>query len=275
MTSSASKTLEAPKPLSRRSAPRAVEVAQRAGAVAAVLVLWWLLTGVLRVIPTETLPSPAQVWDGLVHLIETHQLWGSIAISLRRALTGLFWGGLVGISLGLLTGLTGWGNRVIDPLVQMLRTIPVLALAPLFIIWFGVGETPKVILIAVATLFPLYVNTHGGIRSLDHKIKEASWVFGVSKVRFLFEIVLPAALPQILVGLRLSLGISLLALVFAEQINADSGLGFILSSAQNYFQNNIVIVCVILYAFWGLLGDGLVRLLDYVLLPWRRSHNVR
>ncbi|HEX3804309.1 MAG TPA: ABC transporter permease [Solirubrobacteraceae bacterium] len=239
-----------------------------------VFVLWWVVTAGFHLVGEQVLPSPSEVWQGYEHLVATHQLWASISISIRRALFGLLFGIVAGVGIGLFTGITGIGDRIIDPVVQMFRTVPVLALSPLFIIWFGVGEAPKIILIAVATTFPLYVNTHGAVRAVDPRLKEAAWIFGVSRVRTVFEIVIPAALPTMLDGLRLSLGIALLALVFAEQINAQFGVGALLVDAQNYFQNNVVMDCVILYAIWGVLGDVVVRGLQWLLVPWLRGVNV-
>lgn len=262
--------LVVPATLRRRRPSKAARVIQRVAPPLALFGMWWLVTGTWHLVGEQTLPSPPEVWAGFRHLIEVHELWSSIGVSVGRALLGLLFGGVVGVGLGLVTGLTGLGDRVLDPLVQMLRTVPVLALSPLFVIWFGVGEAPKVILIAVATVFPLYVNTHGAVHAVDPKLRETAWIFGVSRPRLIFEIVIPAALPTILAGLRLSLGIALLALVFAEQINATNGVGYLLSTAQNYFQNNIVLDCVILYALWGLIGDAFVRLLQYVLVPWQR-----
>jgi sulfonate transport system permease protein len=121
----------------------------------------------------------------------------------------------------------------------------------------------------VATAFPLYLNTHGGVRDIDRKIVEASRVYGMSRLRSVWEIVLPGALPSLLVGLRIALGVALLALIFAEQINTTKGIGYLLFTAQAYFQTDVMVVCVVIYAVWGLLADLIVRSLHRYLMPWQ------
>jgi sulfonate transport system permease protein len=137
------------------------------------------------------------------------------------------------------------------------------------VLWFGIDERQKLLMIALASGFPFYLNTHGGVRGVDHKILEAAQVFGVSRWRAIRLIILPAALPQMLVGLRQSFGISLIALIVAEQTNAPHGIGLLMMSAQQFFQVEILLVCVVLYGFWGLLADLVVRGLERVLMPWR------
>jgi sulfonate transport system permease protein len=157
----------------------------------------------------------------------------------------------------------------------MLRTVPFLALVPLFIVWFGIGEAPKLILIALATLFPMYLNTYAGVRNVDRKVIEASRSFGLSGTRLVREVVLPLALPQIFTGLRYALGVSVLVLIAAEQINASAGLGFLLNGAQLYQQVDVILICIGIYAVLGLGADILVRALERVFLPWRAGVAIR
>jgi sulfonate transport system permease protein len=235
-----------------------------------VLIAWWYSshTGLLS---AQTLASPGQVWSALTRMLGDGTLWQNLSASLELAFSGLAIGGSIGIGLGLLTGFTRLGDELLDPVLQMLRTVPVLALSPLLIVWFGIDTEPKVILIGVASAFPLYLNVHGAVRHVDPKIVEAARVFGLSRVRLVREIIVPSALPGLLVGLRMSLGVSLLALIFAEQINATVGIGYLMSSAETYFQTDVLVVCIGLYAAWGLLADLAVRLLERLLMPWQRT----
>jgi sulfonate transport system permease protein len=161
------------------------------------------------------------------------------------------------------------GDLLLDPLLQMLRMVPFLAVAPLLVLWFGIDERQKLLLLALATGFPFYLNTHGGVRAVDNKLLEAARVFGVTRLRTIAQIVLPAALPQMLVGLRQALGSVLIALIVAEQTNAPRGIGFLMMSAQQFFEIEVLLVCIVLYGLWGLMADMLVRGLERVWMPWR------
>jgi sulfonate transport system permease protein len=233
--------------------------------------LWWYATGPGGWVKPQVLASPAEVWRALIDMIDTGVLWDNLSASLQRAGLGLAIGGSIGLGLGVLTGFAKLGEELLDPTMQMLRTIPFLALGPLFIVWFGIDETPKVVLIAVATAFPLYLNTYAGVRSVDRRSLEAARVFGLSGWSLVRKVVVPAALPNLLVGLRVALGVSLLGLIFAEQINTVEGIGYLMTSAMSFFQTDVMVVCIVVYAAWGLLADLLVRLLEHALMPWRRA----
>jgi sulfonate transport system permease protein len=151
----------------------------------------------------------------------------------------------------------------------MLRTVPFLALVPLFIVWFGIDETPKLLLIALATMFPMYLNTYAGVRNVDRKVIEAARTFGLEGPRLIREVVLPLALPSILTGLRYALGVSVLVLIAAEQINTSAGLGNLLNTAQLYQQVDVILICIAVYAMLGIGADLIVRVLEKVLMPWR------
>jgi sulfonate transport system permease protein len=159
--------------------------------------------------------------------------------------------------------------------MQMLRTVPFLAIVPLLIVWFGIGEEPKLVLIAAATTFPMYLNTYNGVRNVDRKVVEASRSYGLRGPRLVGEIMLPLAMPSILTGLRFSLGVSILALLAAEQINASSGLGYLLYNAQVHQRVDVLMVVVIIYALLGLAVDLLVRLLERFAMPWRAGVSAR
>lgn len=155
--------------------------------------------------------------------------------------------------------------------MQIKRTIPALALTPLFIVWFGIGETPKIALIAFGTIFPVYLNLYAGIRGVDPRLLDAAKSFGLSRWEQVWHVVLPAALPSLLVGLRYALSISILVLVVAEQINASAGLGYLINNARDFMRTDIIVVCLMVYAILGLGADWLVRSLEARALVWRPS----
>jgi sulfonate transport system permease protein len=254
----------------RRPAP--LSVALRLVLPIALVTAWWFATRPGGPVPPQVLASPGQVWTTLTELVGNGVLWDNLSASLQRAGIGLAIGGSIGLGLGLLTGFAKLGEELLDPTMQMLRTIPFLALGPLFIVWFGIDETPKVVLIAVATAFPLYLNTYAGVRSVDRRALEAGRVFGLSGWQLVRKVVLPGALPNLLVGLRVALGVCLLGLIFAEQINTVQGIGYLMTSAMAFFQTDVMVVCIVVYAVWGLVADLVVRLLEHALMPWRRTH---
>jgi sulfonate transport system permease protein len=159
----------------------------------------------------------------------------------------------------------------VDPIMQALRTLPLFGLIPVFIVWFGIGSEPKILLIAIGAAIPLYLNTFAGIRGVDPKLGELGQVQHLRRHELLTQIVLPGAMPQILVGLRQSLGVAWLALVVAEQINANAGLGFMITQATQFLRLDVIIVALLVYCVLGLLTDYLVRLLERRALRWRRS----
>jgi sulfonate transport system permease protein len=237
--------------------------------------LWQLLssTGVLS---AKKLVSPATIAHTAYGLVVTSSptygtLQGSLLVSAERWGIGFGLGVAIAVLLAILTGLSRIAETALDPIVQALRSIPLLGMLPLFIIWFGIGELPKDVIVLLGALFPMYVNTFAGIRGVDPKLGELGQVLGLSRRELVTNIVLPGALPQALTGLRLSVISSLLALVVGEQINANAGLGFMITTAQEFLQNNIIMVCLIVYAILGLLADWAVRLLERRALAWRRD----
>ena len=235
------------------------------------LVGLWHLASVSGVLPSEVLAGPATVLDSAAKLIRTGELQDAILVSLRRAMTGLAIGGSIGMALAVIAGLTRLGEDLVDAPMQMLRTVPNVALIPLLIIWFGIGEAPKVALIALATAFPLYLNVYAGIRGVDQSLVEAGRTLGLSRAGLVWHVILPGALPNALVGLRYSLGIAWLALVFGEQINATAGVGYLMANAREFFQTDVIVVCLVVYALLGLVVDLVVRTLERIFLAWRPS----
>jgi sulfonate transport system permease protein len=233
-----------------------------------VLGFWAIGTGSGAVSP-QVLSSPWHVVMTYGNLFRTQELAVQIGVSLERAVIGLAIGASIGLVIGIGAGLSQLWEEAFDSSMQMLRTLPFLALVPLFIIWFGIGELPKVLIIALATVCPVYLNAYNGVRNVDRRVVEASRAFGLKGPRLAKEVVLPMALPQILTGIRFASGVSVLALIAAEQINAREGIGFLLYQAQQTQQLNVLLVCVTLYCLLGLGADLIVRLIEHVAIPWR------
>jgi sulfonate transport system permease protein len=240
-----------------------------------VLALWQLASSTGLVSP-QKLPSLTTLWTTMVHLITTSSptygtLQGAMAISLERMAIGFAIGGAFGVILAVVAGLSRLGETSVDPIMQALRTLPLFGLVPVFIVWFGIGETPKITLIALAAAIPLYLNTFAGIRGVDGKLAELGQVLGLRRRELIRHVVLPGAMPMILVGLRQSLGVAWLALVVAEQINANQGIGYIINQGETFLQQNVIFVALLVYLVLGLLTDSVVRLIERRALAWRRG----
>ncbi|GAA2090240.1 ABC transporter permease [Actinomadura alba] len=255
-------------------AMRSRAVLHRVASPLALLVLWQLAssTGVL---PERLLAAPDKIAAAGLDLFRDGTLTSAIAVSLQRAATGFVIGAVIGVGLALVAGLSRIGENAVDPPMQMLRALPLFGLIPLFILWFGIGETPKVALVAFGVAFPLYLNTFAGIRGVDGKLAEVGQVLSLGRFALIRHIVLPGALPQALVGLRQSLGVAWLALIVAEQINANKGLGFMINDAREFLRTDIVVLGLLVYAVLGLVTDAIVRLLERRALAWRRGFLAR
>jgi sulfonate transport system permease protein len=233
------------------------------------IVLTWQIAASFGFVAPEVLPSPADIIAAFRELIATGDLQTALPVSLGRSLTGLAIGGSIGLVIGLFAGLWRIGEELFDAPLQMLRTIPFIALVPLFITWFGIDEPAKIVVIVAASIFPMYLNTYAGVRGIDPKLVEAAKVFGLNDRQTALHVILPTALPSILLGLRYSAGVSLLALVVAEQINARSGIGYILNNANMNQRSDILIAGIVVYAVLGIVTDLVMRLIERVALPWR------
>jgi len=241
----------------------------------AVVALWQLLSSA-GLIPADKLPPPTTVWHTAVSLVTTNSpaygtLQGAMLVSLQRMAIGFAVGGTLAVLFALVAGLSRLGENAVDPLLQIVRMLPLFGLIPVFIVWFGIGELPKIILIALGAAIPLYLNTFAGIRGVDAKLAEVGRVQRLTRAETIRHIVLPGALPQALTGLRQSLGVAWLALVVAEQVNANAGLGFMISQATQFLRNDVILVALAVYAVLGLITDALVRLLERRALAWRRG----
>lgn len=236
------------------------------------LVLWQLSDSLDWVAPT-TLPGPLAIVDAYKELWAVGDLQAALPISLQRAGLGLLVGGTTGLVLGIISGLSVTAERAYDAPLQMIRTIPFIALVPLFVVWFGIGETSKVALIIGASIFPVYLNTYHGIRGIDRKLLEVGRTFDMSRWQTIRLVVVPLAMPGILVGWRYAAGTALLGLVAAEQINSQAGIGYILNTANQFQRTDIILAGILVYAALGLVVDVLMRGLERALLPWRSTHD--
>lgn len=235
----------------------------------AVLVVLWELASRLGLLSETSAPAPTTILHAGYELFQRGELVPSVVISLERAGGGLALGLVVGVTCGVLGGLLRSGEYLFNGVFQILHTIPLLAILPLMIVWFGIDELTKVLLISFGAALPMYLNLFAAIRGVDQRLVEMSRAAGASRFRQVVRVLLPGALPGFLVGLRFALAYSVLGLVAAELVNADRGIGFLISRAQTYQQTDQVFFGLMIYAVLGLLADQFVRILERVLLSWR------
>ena len=236
------------------------------------LIAGWQGASLVGWLPGNVVPSPLSVLLAGLHLAQTGELAVHLWESFQRAMIGLFIGGSIGFVLGLMNGIFTMSNRVLDSSLQMIRNIPHLALIPLVIRWFGIGEQGKLFLIILGVFFPIYLNTMHGIRSTDPRLLEMGKVYGLSPWGLLTRVILPGALPSILVGLRYALGIMWLTLIVAETIASDSGIGFMVMNARDFLQFDVVMFGILLYALLGKAADTATRGLEQWLLRWNPNY---
>ncbi|WP_316245487.1 ABC transporter permease [Gordonia sp. OPL2] len=222
-----------------------------------------------------TTPAPTEVINAGWDLISTGELWHHLAASARRVAIGLSIGIAIGLVLGAAAGLFKLAEDLVNAPIQVLRMMPAVALVPVFIIWFGIGDPFKIALIIVAPIFPIYLNVLAGIRGVDQKLIEAAESLELTRVELVRYVVLPGALPQIFVGLRQALGIGWLVLVVAEMQTTPVGLGFLMNDAKEYLRVDQIFLVLVIYAILGLLTDIAVRLLEHRFLRWRNGFEGR
>lgn len=231
----------------------------------------WQLLCSLGVFSSVEMASPIAVFDAGRQLWDQGALQSNLLVSLQRVGAGLAIGVGVGVVLAVVCGLYRAGEDLLDPVLQAARAVPILGLVPLAIIWFGVGEAPKIFLIALGCTFPVYINTHAAIRSVDLKLVEAGRTFGLTRWGLVRQIILPGALPGFLVGLRFAIVGSWLIIIVAEEINAQSGIGYLIMQAQTTDRTDIIFLGLALYAVLGVFADLIVRGLEGRFLAWRRG----
>ena len=239
--------------------------------IAVLLTAWWLV-----VIETHSVifPTPWQVVTGTVELIRDGTLWIHIGASLMRVGVGFSLAVVVAVPLGLWLGWVKWAYSTLNPLFQILRPISPIAWIPLAILWFGVGNASPIYLIFISSVFPMIVQTTAGVHTIERRYLRAAQNFGVSRYTLFRQVVIPAVLPQIIVGMRIGLGVAWLVVVAAEMIALRSGLGYLIIDSRNAGNRyDLVIAGMIIIGLIGLLLDGVMRLLEGLKsVRWRYAH---
>ena len=237
-----------------------------------VVLLGWQAGSDLGWIDPDVLPAPVAVAHAGWQSLRSGELLRNVEISAWRAAVGFAIGGGIGFALGLLNGLSDLAERMTDSTLQMVRNIPHLALIPLVILWFGIGESAKIFLVALGVFFPIYVNTLHGVRSVDPHLIEMGRAYGMTRLTLIRRVVLPGALPSIFVGLRYGLGITWLTLIVAETIAASSGIGYMATNAREFMLVDVVVFAILIYAALGKLADSAVRVLERIRLAWNPTY---
>ena len=235
------------------------------------LLLTWTAGSTFGLLDPRILPAPLTIVATFGDLIADGRLQSNFLTSSVRALLGLGFGIVIGLLLAVISGLSRIGEALIDGPIQIKRAVPTLAMIPLLMLWLGIGETMKVTIITLGVVVPIYMHTHNALRAIDERYVELAETLSMSQRDFLLQVILPGALPGFLLGLRFAVTLCWVSLVVVEQINATSGLGYMIELARTYGQTQIIIVGLVVYAFLGLASDGVVRLLERRLLSWRRT----
>jgi sulfonate transport system permease protein len=241
--------------------------------VPAALVLVWQLLANAGVLLEIVLPAPSKVVRALLRIIRDGSLALDFGTSAIRVVKGYLWGIVVGLLLGFSCGLSKFMERLIGPLVDTIRQIPMIAWIPLIIIWFGIGETSKTIIIAKSVAVPVFINTLQGIRGVPKEFIEVANVLELRYTKLLWKIILPSALPSIFAGLRLAAGFAWMAVVTAEMLGGLTGLGYGLLRARDFLESDILIALMVVIGIVGLVIDRLIRLLESRVLHWRKAYN--
>jgi sulfonate transport system permease protein len=236
------------------------------------LVIIWELLAQAGWLSPQVLPAPSKIVRTAIKLAASESLLNDLGVSLLRAAAGFVIGGGIGFTLGILVGFSRIAEAAIDRSVQMIRAIPFLALLPLVIVWLGVGEAEKIFLVALGVTFPIYINTTLGIRQVDSKLIELGRVQGLSSLQLIRRIIFPGALPSILTGVRYALATAWLALVVAETIGAQSGIGFLAMDAREFLRTDVIVLTIVIYALIGVAADAIARFLERRLLAWHPNY---
>ncbi|AJY28369.1 binding--dependent transport system inner membrane component family protein [Burkholderia thailandensis 34] len=236
------------------------------------LALAWEFAARSGALSNRVLPEPFAVARAAWALVESGDMWANVKVSAWRAFVGFAIGGGVGLALGLATGLSKAAEIALDSTIQMIRNIPALAMIPLVILWFGIDEKAKLFLVALGVFFPVYINTYHGIRSVDAGLVEMARSYGVKGFALYRDVILPGALPSILVGVRFALGLMWVMLIVAETISAQSGIGYMTMNAREFLQTDVVVVGILLYAALGKLADVLAKWLERAMLRWHPAY---
>ncbi|WP_213765582.1 ABC transporter permease [Caballeronia sp. dw_19] len=232
------------------------------------VILLWQVTSSVVTSEGFQLPSPTDVMMGFVELWRGGDIQSAIPASLARAGAGLAFGLAIGLTFGVANGLARLAEELFDSTLQIIRVIPFIAVVPLFLVWFGIGETMKLVLISLACTFPVYINTYSAVKLVDQKLVEVGRTFAMSRREIVMQIVIPAAFPTILVGVRYAMSTSLLALIVAEQVNSNAGIGHIIYLASNALRIDLIMAGIIMYAVLGILVDVFMRIVERYSMPW-------
>jgi taurine transport system permease protein len=239
--------------------------------VLAILIAWFIVTA-LQIIPELFLPSPSAVWQKFLEVSQQGfmkaTLWQHLAASIGRVGIALLAAIIIGVPLGLWMGLNKWVRAVCDPLVELLRPIPPLAYLPLLVIWFGIGEMTKTLLIFFSILAPIIISSTYGVLSHQNNRERAALSLGASRSQVLKYVILPTALPHILTGIRIGLGVGWSTLVAAELVAADRGIGFMVQSAAQFLITDTVILGIVVIAIVAVSFELFLRWLQKQLAPW-------
>lgn len=219
----------------------------------------------------DLFPPPSEVAATAWRLLNDGELATHVGASATRVLIGTVLGILIGVALAVVAGLTRTGEDLLDWTMQIFKAVPNFALTPLLIIWMGIGEGPKIVLITTGVAIAIYINTYAGIRGVDRQLVEMAQTLKARRWTLITQVILPGAMPNFLVGLRLGLSSAWLSLIFAEMINTTKGIGYLMSRAQTNLQFDISLLVIVIYAIAGLLSYALVRFLERLLLSWRNG----
>lgn len=261
----------APRPRRRRRLGPGRTTARGLALGPLLLLASWTVGSATGLVDPATLSPPWTVVTTAAELVADGRLQSNLLTSVQRAAIALVLGVGIGVALALVAGLSRVGEAIVDGPVQIKRAVPTLALIPLAIIWFGIGEEMKIIMIALSVFVPVYINTHAALRGVDMRFVELAESVGLSRREFVRRVALPGALPGFFTGLRLAVTVSWTALVVVEQVNATSGIGYLMTQARTYGQTEIIVVGLVVYAVFGLVGDLVVRAAERRALSWRRS----
>jgi sulfonate transport system permease protein len=261
----------APRPRRRRRLGPGRTTARGLALGPLLLLASWTVGSATGLVDPATLSPPWTVVTTAAELVADGRLQSNLLTSVQRAAIALVLGVGIGVALALVAGLSRVGEAIVDGPVQIKRAVPTLALIPLAIIWFGIGEEMKIIMIALSVFVPVYINTHAALRGVDMRFVELAESVGLSRGEFVRRVALPGALPGFCTGLRLAVTVSWTALVVVEQVNATSGIGYLMTQARTYGQTEIIVVGLVVYAVFGLVGDLIVRAAERRALSWRRS----
>lgn len=236
-----------------------------------IILIAWEAASRTELVEAHILPSPMVIIEQIIGMAADGTLWDHLGITVFRVFAGFLIGAAAALVIGSVVGYFNLFEKIMDPLIQAFRSIPGLAWVPLFILWLGIGESSKVLLIAVGVFFPVYLNIVSGIQGVDRKLIEVGKIYKFTSYQTLRKIILPASLPSFIVGIRSGLGLGWMFVVAAELMGASQGIGYLLVLGQNTYSPELVIASIVLFAVLGKLTDSLLKLVEKKSLSWQDS----